>query len=68
MAVAAPDAIRNAGIIADVAGAVAKINDAMGQILEGLDCPQLSQYDYNDRQLAKYPGYTKLRRDGTYAR
>ena len=56
---AAPDAIRGAGVIADIAGAVAKIINAVEQVTDGLGCPQLSQYDYDDRQLAKYPGYTK---------
>ncbi|CAF9920832.1 MAG: hypothetical protein HETSPECPRED_004374 [Heterodermia speciosa] len=61
LAVAAPDTIRGAGVIADIAGAVAKINNAVGQILDGLGCPEPSRYDYDDSQLAKYPGYTKLR-------
>ena len=62
----APDLIRDTGVIADVAGAVAKVNDAVAQAVSGLGCPQLSQYDFDESQLSKYPGYTKLTRQGTY--
>ncbi|MCJ1263364.1 hypothetical protein MMC22_003234 [Lobaria immixta] len=62
----APDLIRNTGVIADVLGAVAKVNTAVAQAVSGLGCPQLSQYDYDDSQLSKYPGYTKLTKQGTY--
>ncbi|KAL9033247.1 MAG: hypothetical protein Q9214_007606 [Letrouitia sp. 1 TL-2023] len=65
-AVAAPDLIRNTGVIADVVGAVAKVNNAVAQALNGLGCPQLSQYDYDESQLSKYPGYTKLSNKDTY--
>ncbi|KAI4157730.1 MAG: hypothetical protein LQ342_008048 [Letrouitia transgressa] len=66
VAVAAPDLIRNAGVISDIISAVAKINQAVAQAVSGLGCPQLSQYDYDDSQLSKYPGFTKLKKDGTY--
>ena len=56
----APDLIRQTGVIADVLGAVGKINAAVVQATSGLGCPQLSQYDYDSSQLSKYPGYTKL--------
>ncbi|MCJ1424428.1 hypothetical protein MMC29_002316 [Sticta canariensis] len=66
IAVAAPDLIRQTGVIADVLGAVGKINSAVAQATSGLGCPQLSQYDYDTSQLSKYPGYTKLTKQGTY--
>lgn len=66
VAAAAPDLIRQGGVIADVVGAVAKINSAVAQVTSGLGCPQLSKYDYNPSQLSKYPGYTKLTKQGTY--
>ena len=58
--------IRNAGVISDIVGAVAKINDAVGKAVVNLDCPELSKYEYDDSQLSIYPGYTKLKKDGTY--
>ena len=62
----APDLIRDTGVIADVLGAVAKVNNAVAQAVSGLGCPQLSQYDFDESQLSKYPGYAKLTRQGTY--
>ena len=67
VAVAAPDFIREAGVIADIAGAVSQINNAVGQATINLNCPQLSQYEYDSRQLNQYPGYTRLKADGTYS-
>lgn len=67
MAIAAPDLIREAGIIADIAGAISQINNAVTQAVVNLNCPQLSQYEYNNSQLSQYPGYTKLNKDGTYS-
>ncbi len=67
MAVTAPDLIRDTGVIADITDAVAQINNAVVQAIANLDCPQLSLYDYNDTQLNQYPGYTKLKKDGTYS-
>ncbi|MCJ1429149.1 hypothetical protein MMC29_007062 [Sticta canariensis] len=66
IAVAAPDLIRQTGVIADVLSAVNKINSVVAQAISGLGCPQLSQYDYDSSQLSKYPGYTKLTKQGTY--
>ena len=63
----APDLIRNAGVIADIVGAVAQINNAVTQAVAGLGCPQLSRYVYDDSQLSKYPGWTQLKKDGTYS-
>ena len=63
---ATPDLVRNTGVIADVLGAVAKVNNAVNEALSGLGCPQLSQYDYDNSQLSKYPGYTRLSKQGTY--
>lgn len=65
-AIAAPDQIRQTSVIADVLGAVAKINSVVAQATSGLGCPQLSKYDYDTSQLSKYPGYTKLTKQGTY--
>ncbi len=67
VAVAAPDLIRDTGVIADITAAVAQINNAVVQAISSLGCPQLSQYDYNDTQLKQYPSYTKLNKDGTYS-
>lgn len=64
---AAPDLVRETGVIADITSAVAQINTAVAQAVAKLTCPQLSQYDYDDSQLGIYPGYTKLKKDGTYA-
>ena len=58
--------MRNAGIIADVIGAVNQVNHAVNGALSGLGCPALSTYDFDERALAKYPGYSKLKNDGTY--
>ena len=58
--------IRKAGVISDIAGAVLKINNAVTNMTAGLNCPQLSKYDYNSSQLNQYPGWTKLKPDGTY--
>ncbi|MCJ1462824.1 hypothetical protein MMC07_001427 [Pseudocyphellaria aurata] len=66
VAVAAPDLIRQTGVIADVLSAVNKINSAVAQATGGLGCPQLNRYDYDSSQLSKYPGYTKLTKQGTY--
>ena len=66
VAVAAPDLIRDTGVIADVVDAIAQINNAVAKALSGMGCPQLSQYDYNDTQLSKYPGYTKFESQGHY--
>ena len=66
VAIAAPDLIRNEGVISDITSAVAQVNQAVAQAVSGLGCPQLSQYDYDDSQLSKYPGYTKLKPDGSY--
>lgn len=62
-----PDLIRNAGVISDIAGAVAKVNSALAQAITGLGCPQLHQYDFDDSQFDKYPGWSKLNKDGTYS-
>lgn len=51
------DQIRQTGVIADVLGAVAKINSVAAPATSGLGCPQLSKYDYDTSQLSKYPGY-----------
>lgn len=66
VAVASPDIIRNTGVIADIAGAVAQINDAVTKAVVNLDCTKLSKYEYDDSQLSIYQGYTKLKKDGTY--
>ena len=58
--------IRDAGVIADIMGAVAQINNAVTQAVVNLTCPELSKYEYDDSQLSIYPGYTKLKKDGTY--
>lgn len=67
VAIAAPDFIRGAGVIADIAGAVSQINNAVGQATINLNCPQLSQYNYDSSQLNQYPGYTRLKAGGTYS-
>ena len=67
VAVAAPDLIRDTGVLAEIESAIAQVNNAVAQAVRSFGCPQLSQYDYNDDQLSKYPGYTKLEKDGTYS-
>jgi len=67
VAVAAPDLIRNAGVLSNVEGALSKVNNAVGQAVSSFGCPQLSQYNYENSQLGRYPGYSKLKKDGTYS-
>ena len=59
--------IRQGGVIADIAGAVSQITNAIAKATANLNCPQLSQYDYNSSQLNQYPGWTRLKPDGTYS-
>ena len=66
LALVAPDLIRNAGVIADIAGAVSQITNVVAQNTANLNCPQLSKYDYNSSQLNRYPGWTRLKPGGTY--
>ncbi|ETN38619.1 uncharacterized protein HMPREF1541_06656 [Cyphellophora europaea CBS 101466] len=58
----APDLLK--GLLSDVTGAVNKITDSLGDTLVQLGCPQLEKID--DSQLSQFPGYTKLKGDGTY--
>jgi len=67
VAVAAPDLIRNAGVLSNVEGALSQVNNAVAQAVSSFGCPQLSQYNYDNSQLGKYPGYSKLKKDGTYS-
>jgi len=67
VAVAALDLIRNASVLSNVEGALSKVNNAVGQAVSSFGCPQLSQYNYENSQLGRYPGYSKLKKDGTYS-
>jgi Peroxidase, family 2 len=59
----APDLLK--GLVSDVTGAVAALTSALGDSLGQLDCPQLEKFD--DSQLEQFPGYGKLKGDGTYS-
>lgn len=55
----APDLLK--GLVSDVTGAVNKIASSLN--LNGLNCPHLTMVD--DTQFSKFPGYTKLKADGS---
>ena len=59
-----PDLLTNGGVIGDITAAVAKVNNALENVLGPLGCPQLAEFDSS--QLGTYPGYAKLQKDGTY--
>ncbi|KAL9616515.1 MAG: hypothetical protein Q9160_008631 [Pyrenula sp. 1 TL-2023] len=58
----APDLL--SGLYSDIDPAVDKLGTAINQATDGLGCPQLNKIDKG--QFERFPGYTKLKRDGTY--
>ena len=58
----APDLLK--GLVADVTGAVGRIADSLGDTLVQLGCPQLERFDTGP--LEQFPGFSKLKSDGTY--
>ncbi|KAH0340818.1 Cloroperoxidase, partial [Aureobasidium melanogenum] len=52
------------GVVTNLASAVNQVSSAFGNATEKLGCPKLTQI--NQDQFNKYPGYTKLKSDGTY--
>jgi len=56
----APDLLK--GLVGDVAGAVNKLTGALD--LDVLGCPVLERID--ESQFTQFPGFAKLRGDGTY--
>jgi len=59
---AAPDLL--SGLYADITPALTKLSAAVGAATAGLGCPKLESIDLG--QFAKYPGYSNLKKDGTY--
>lgn len=59
---AAPDLLK--GLVSDITGAVNEITSSLGNTLNVLNCPVLKTYDEN--QFSQFPGYTKLKSDGSY--
>lgn len=57
-----PDLLK--GLVGDLTGAVNQLVGALGDTLNVLDCPKLESID--DSQLKQFPGYTKLKADGSY--
>ena len=58
----APDLL--SGLYSDVDAAMDKLGTAIDQATNGLGCPKLNEIDKS--QFYKYPGYSKLKSDGTY--
>lgn len=58
----APDLLQ--GLVSDVTGAVNKLTSSLGNTLNVLGCPTLKSVD--DSQFSQFPGYSKLKADGTY--
>jgi hypothetical protein len=52
------------GLVTNLAAAVNQVSSAFGNATESLGCPELTKI--NQDQFQKYPGYTKLKADGTY--
>jgi hypothetical protein len=61
---AAPDLIKGSGVLSDLTDAMANLTGALSQAVQGLSCPQLTKVD--ESQFAQFPGYSKLKADGTY--
>ncbi|TVY48236.1 Aromatic peroxygenase-like protein [Lachnellula occidentalis] len=64
VAQAAPDLIKGSGVISNVAGALSSLTGAVSTAISGLSCPQLTKIDQS--QFAQFPGYSKMKPDGTY--
>ena len=58
----APDLLK--GLVSDITGAAGKIASTLTDTLVQLGCPQLEEFDTT--QFEKFPGYAKLKSDGTY--
>ena len=58
----APDFLE--GLVSDVVGQVARLARAVEEAIAGLGCAQLTELD--QALFETYPGYTRLKRDGTY--
>ncbi|KAH7028893.1 Chloroperoxidase, partial [Microdochium trichocladiopsis] len=58
----APDLLKP--LVSDVGAAVSQLSSAVGSVTSELSCPQLTQFD--DSQFSQFPGFTKLKADGTY--
>lgn len=58
----APDIL--SGLYSDVNPAVNALGTAVNKATNGLGCPKLNEI--NENQYSQYPGYTKLKKDGTY--
>ncbi|TIA01377.1 Cloroperoxidase [Aureobasidium pullulans] len=52
------------GLVTDLASAVNKVSSAFGNATQKLGCPELTKI--NKDQFNQYPGYTKLKSDGSY--
>ncbi|KAF4542401.1 Chloroperoxidase [Lasiodiplodia theobromae] len=60
----APDLLK--GLVKDLAGALGQLGDALTSAISGLGCPQLGGEAWDEGSLAQFPGWTKLKDDGTY--
>ena len=58
----APDIL--SGLYSDVNPALDALGTAVNKATDGLGCPKLNEI--NKGQLNQFPGYTKLKSDGTY--
>ncbi|KAF2100903.1 Cloroperoxidase [Rhizodiscina lignyota] len=59
----APDIL--SGLFSDISSALAKLSSAVNAATDGLGCPVLDSIDKG--QFSQYPGYTKLKPDGSYS-
>jgi hypothetical protein len=56
---AAPDLIKESGVLSDITGAMLNLTSALGQSIAGLSCTHLTKI--NESQFAQFPAYAKLK-------
>ncbi|GME36764.1 Chloroperoxidase [Neofusicoccum parvum] len=62
----APDLLK--GLVKDLTAPLGQLGDALNSAINGLGCPELGGKAWDESALAKYPGYSQLKSDGTYAK
>lgn len=61
----APDLLK--GLVKDLTTPLGQLGDALNSALNGLGCPQLGGDAWDESSFSQFPGFTKLKSDGTYA-